>query len=127
MSHAYVGWELPEAVRDLLLVLFPPVYPDVVAHHVTLAFGVPLDTPLPTATKGIVVGIADNGEGVQALVVEIDGEIKRPDGKIYHITWSLDREKGFKPQHSNDVIREEGFKETPRVPIVLVPKLFPND
>jgi hypothetical protein len=35
------------------------------------------------------VGEADDGAGVQALVVRIGGTTERPDGAIYHITWSL--------------------------------------
>jgi hypothetical protein len=124
MSNAYVGWALPEGERSRLLALFPPAYPDVIAHHVTLAFGVADDSPLPDQTAGVVVGIADDGEKVQALVIEIGGTTDRPDGSTYHITWSLDRSRGARPVDSNRVIAERGFEQVPRIPVKLEPKLF---
>jgi hypothetical protein len=62
-----------------------------------------------------VVGVADDGAGVQALVVEIGGTTRRPDGSAYHITWSLAR--GRRAAESNDVIRERGvpIRRGPRV------------
>ena len=100
----FVGWMLNRHDRAELLRRFPPAYPDVVADHVTLLHGPPLGTPAPSETSGEVVGIADDGEGVQALVVRINGRIERPDGRTYHITWSLDRARGREAVHSNDVI-----------------------
>ncbi len=119
----YTGWELPETEKERLLVMFPPAYPVVIAHHVTLAYGVEADFPLPVETRGEVVGIADH-DGVQALVVAISGTTDRPDGSTYHITWSLDRARGRKPVDSNRVIREYGFRTVPPVILALEPKLF---
>jgi len=122
---AYLGWLLPEDERARLLDLIPPAYPDVIAHHVTLKYGVKPDAPLPTETMGEVVGVADDGEGVQAVVVRIGGTTQRPDGNTYHITWSIDRAAGRKPVQSNDVIREHGWKPLPDfVAVRLEPKLF---
>jgi hypothetical protein len=120
----YNGWELPEGERSRLLSLFPAVYPDVVAHHITRTFGVTEDEPLPEETQAVVVGIANDGERVQALVCEVGGTTTRPDGKTYHVTWSLDREQGAKPAMSNDVIREKKWDAVPRIPFKVIPKLF---
>lgn len=120
----YVGWLLSEPERQRLLALFEPRYPDVVAHHVTLAFGVGEDHPLPSETQGFVAGIADDNKGVQALVIEIGGTTARPDGSTYHITWSLDRAAGAKPVDSNRVIRDLGYERVPQVPVRLIPKWF---
>ncbi len=109
MAMRVVGWLLDEADRDRLLGVFPPAYPRVVAHHVTLKAGVPASFPLPGETEGAVLGIADDGAGVQALVVEIGGTTQRPDGSTYHVTWSLG--PGRKPVESNDVIRQHGWKK----------------
>ncbi len=118
----YIGWKLPTAERKRLLNLIKPVYADVIAHHITLEYDVPADVQLPTATSGEIVGIADDGEGVQALVVRIGGTTRRPDGSIYHITWSL--AKGRKSAESNAVIRK-GWKHFPEsIGLVLEPKLF---
>ncbi len=56
------------------------------------------------------VGVADDGAGVQALVVEIGGSTRRPDGSAFHIAWSLGA--GRKAAESNDVIRERGWTAT---------------
>lgn len=125
MSSYYTGWALPESERQRLLLSFPPIFPDVIAEHVTLAFGVGADAPLPEQTEGFVVGHATDHLGVEALVVEIDGFTKRPDGKIFHITWSIDRAKKAKPVHSNAVIERNGVEWLPRpVLIRLVPRRF---
>ena len=106
MSRAITGWELPESERDALLPIFVPRYATLVADHVTLRFGTDEDTPLPTARTGEVVGEADDGEGVQALVVRIAGTTDRGDGSHYHITWSLG--PGRRAKESNDVIAAKG-------------------
>ena len=38
-THKVTGWLLDEAQRAELLQQFPPAYPNVVAHHVTLEVG----------------------------------------------------------------------------------------
>ena len=124
MSH-YTGWSLSESDRTYLLRIIPPSYPDVIAEHVTCRFGVDDDMPLPTETGGIVVGHVDDGAGVQALVVEIGGTTQRPDGRTYHITWSLDRSAGRKPADSNEAILELGWETFPlQFPVGLHPAMF---
>ena len=100
------GWLLSEADRVRLLQRFPPAYPDVVAHHVTFA---PRNALPPDATDAAVVGRADDGQGVEALVVSIGGTTHRPDGGRYHITWSLDRAAGRRARDSNRVIAQCGW------------------
>ncbi len=93
--------------RDRLLAAFPPAYPRVVARQVALEGVAPPDFPLPGEAEGFVVGVADDGAGVQALVVEIGGSTRRPDGSAFHIAWSLGA--GRKAAESNDVIRDHGW------------------
>jgi len=81
----YTGWLVDPEDREALLVRVPPRYPVVVAHHVTLKFGDRAAT-LPSETEGEIVGMADDGAGVQALVVRIGGTTGRPGGGTYHIT-----------------------------------------
>jgi hypothetical protein len=126
-QRGYVGWELPASDREILLQIIAPLYPDVIAHHVTLKTGVTADYALPTQTFGEVVGVSCDDERVQCLIVKIDGELYRPDFGTFHITWSIDREKGAKPFHSNACIAKHGFKLiNPTIPITLVPKFFPQ-
>ncbi len=123
MANLIAGWLLHPADRDRLLTAFPPTYSKVVAHHVTLRAGVKKDFPLPTQTEGWVVGFADDGDGVQALVVEIGSTTRRPDGSTYHITWSL--ADGRRAVESNDVIRERGWTVTAeRHRVRLQPRVF---
>lgn len=118
----FVGWALDRGERAELLARFPAKYRNAVADHVTLAFK-PTRPKLPTETRGEIVGVADDGAGVQAMVVRIGGTTDRPDGSTYHITWSL--ADGRQAVESNDVIRERGWRPLPvPVPIRLEPRLF---
>ena len=108
-----LGWKLTETSRAQLLDRFPPRYADVVADHVTLRSGVDEHAPLPGGVSAEVIGKADDGAGVEALVVRVAGTSARPDGGTYHITWSLDAGKGRTARESNDVIRERGWTALP--------------
>lgn len=124
MSGFVTGWKLPrDAARDRLLELFPPRYDRVVADHVTLQAGASKGTPLPRPVRAQIVGQADDDDGVQCLVVEIDGTTDRPDGSTYHMTWSLG--SGRKANESNDVLRDKGWKHVERpFPIEIEPAKF---
>ena len=104
-----IGWLLHEADREDLLRRFPPRYQDVIAHHVTLRGGAGEGDPLPVRQPSAVVGRADDGVGLECLVVAIGGSTDRPDGSTYHITWSLDRRAGRQAVQSNDVLRERDW------------------
>lgn len=96
-----------------------------VADHVTLASRRDGPRPAPTATQGLIVGRVDDGAGVEALVVAIDGTTDRPDGSTYHITWSLDRARGRRAVESNQVIAAQGWEALPEpVPVTLSPSRF---
>lgn len=118
-----LGWLVEECEREELLKRFPPVYPDVVAHHVTLERAADA-APLPPQKPAEIVGEADDGQGVQAMVVRLGGTTDRPDGSTYHITWSLDRTKGRKAVESNDVIAKLGWRPLDPVPVTLKPARF---
>ena len=119
----YVGWALPEAERARLLALFPARYGRTVAHHVTLAHGIGARHPLPTEREGTVLGLADDGESVQALVVAIAGTTDRPGGGTYHVTWSLGPDR--RAVDSNGVIARLGWTPVEPVAVRLEPRFFP--
>jgi hypothetical protein len=121
--NRFVGWSLDRGQREELLKRFPPRYAEAVADHVTLKFG-DAQAKLPTETSGEIVGMADDGQGVQAMVVRIGGTTDRPDGSTYHITWSLG--PGRKAKESNDVIAKFGWKGfAASIPVKLEPKGYP--
>lgn len=122
-GNCVVGWKLDPTCRAELLADKRPHYPQVVADHVTLAARVASDTPLPEAVAARAIGHADDGSGVEALVVEIAGTTTRPGGGTYHLTWSL--APGRKPVESNDVIARHGWVALPApLPLTLTPARF---
>ena len=53
-----------------------------------------LGAPLPEpAEKVEVVGIADDGNGLEALIVKVNDSATRKDGKVWHVTGSYDPSK----------------------------------
>ena len=121
-TGSVIGWKLDREQRSALLGQFEPAYPDAVADHVTLEIGAQ-SKPLPRPVDASIVGLSDDGRGVQAMVVSLDGTTDRPDGSTYHITWSLS--PGRKARESNDVIRERGWSPVdPPVPVKLEPARF---
>ncbi|HLZ75429.1 hypothetical protein [Phenylobacterium sp.] len=118
-THFYAGWLVDPVAREALLAQFPPRYERVVAHHVTLKFGDETAAP-PAETLGEIVGGADDGAGVQALVVAIGGRPARPDGGVFHITWSLG--EGREARESNDVIARGWTPLAEPVTVRLIPK-----
>ena len=118
------GWKLDPAQRAELLAQFPPHYAEPVADHVTLDSGVAEDAPLPAPADAAIVGRADDGAGVEAMVVRLNGTTDRPDGSTFHITWSL--AEGREAKESNAVIAACGWTafELP-MPLRLIPARWP--
>lgn len=125
-SRRVVGWRLEAEDRARLLLRFPPHYPDVVADHVTLRAGAePSARPPPEIHDAVLIGRADDGEGVEAMVVRLAGDTVRPEGGVFHITWSLDRSRRRRAVESNHVIAERGWRALPEpVPVRLLPRIW---
>lgn len=120
-----LGWKLDPRQRTELLQQFPPRYRNPVADHVTLVAGAGGSAVVPEETIGEIIGRADDGRGVEALVVRIGGTTDRPGGGTYHITWSL--EQGRKARESNDVIAARGYEEIELpMPVQLIPQRWPR-
>lgn len=101
----YTAYKLTEKARKTLYLLFPPTYPDFIGHHITERFGVPEGTSAPKVPKLVeVVGYINNGDGIEGFLVEVNGSSDRPSGGKYHITWSINRDKGYKPVNTNDYV-----------------------
>lgn len=115
-----IGWRLDRDQRATLLARYPARYANPIADHVTLS--VKGSAPPPLVSTAEIVGHIDDGIGVEAMVVAIDGSTGRPDGKIWHITWSLADARA--PRESNDVIAQFGWDPRHREPLVLIPAFW---
>jgi hypothetical protein len=118
-----IGWKLDRDSRAALLAVLPPRYAHVVADHVTLRARVTASTPPPQPVSCRIVGEADDGGGVQAMVVAIDGATERPGGGTFHITWSL--ADGREAVESNDVIAEKSWSPVESRDVRVTPAKFP--
>jgi hypothetical protein len=103
---AYNGWMLPDTERARVLERFVPRYEAVKASHVTLSLD---DKVIPRDANVEIVGYATDDKGVEALVCTVDGEYRRPDGLVYHLTLSV--AEGRASKESNDVIGRFGWCE----------------
>lgn len=117
--RGYQCWLVDGASRAALLSQFEPQFERVICHHVTYRYGVLSTDPLPPAADIKVVGYASN-DAIEALVVTVDGSEKRVDGKIYHITLSLDPEKA-KPVDSNRLLTNGWEKLNSPISIATTP------
>ena len=122
-GDSVIGWKLDPDQRRELLQQFPPKFRNVVADHVTLRSQAAGDAPLPDETDGDIVGRADDGRGVEAMIVSIGGTTDRPDGSFYHITWSL--EDGREARESNSMLADQEWEmfDLP-MPVRLEPASF---
>ena len=98
----YTGWKISDKSKGILLQRFPPKY-SVVCDYITERFGIK-EPQLPDTVEVFVIGYASNNV-VEALVVKVDGKVVRPDGGIFHITLSVNKDLGGKPVHSNELLR----------------------
>lgn len=108
---AVIGWKLDRASREFLFDIFPPRWKELIGDHVTLDANALRHDPPPPDAEATVIGHADDGEGLEALVVSVNGKATRPDGGIFHITWSLDRDRGRTAAESNDLLKQRGWRE----------------
>jgi hypothetical protein len=117
-----IGWKLDRDQRGALLGRFPPRYGNTIADHVTLKSNAEHDSP-PGQVEANIVGRTDDGDSLEAMVVAIDGSVDRPDGSIFHITWSLG--SGRRARESNDVLRDKGWDPLGEsIPVSLEPARF---
>lgn len=116
----YIAYNLTETSRAKLLAEFPPQFSKVVAHHITIEFGVDNSTPLPpTPVNAEVIGYAKN-EKIECVVVRIDGKTRRPvDGKLLHIT--LSHSEDAKPVMSNDLLMDVEYTAISPIKIEVTP------
>lgn len=117
-AGSYWAFVLDDASRNALLAKFPPKFPDVIAHHVTVAMckACPAGfTPGDSQQIDVIWYAAD--ESLETVVVRA-GSLHRPDGRPFHVTLSLDKAAGRKPVQSNQLIEHAGM--TPVIPVLTL-------
>lgn len=121
----YTAFLLDETQRTQLLGFFRPQYTRVLAHHITHQSDTAEFGNLPASAKIEIIGIADDHNGVQALVVNVDGKYERPDGLPYHITWSIDPRKTVS-EDWHSALGEDGWHYKPHHANLLVMDVLGN-
>ena len=112
IKSQYLAFELSPASRISLLSQFKPHFKKIMCQHITVMFNLTdesaalLQEQLADADLQV-VGF-QTGDGVECLVVEVNGSSRRPDSGCYHITLSL--AEGHKPVESNLLIKQQGFQ-----------------
>ena len=117
------GWKLDPECRETLLSRFPPRYDRIVADHVTRhSKHDPGAVAPPVIAHARIVGRADDGIGVEAMVVALDGSTTRPDGGTWHVTWSL--AEGRSARESNDLLADGGWEMLDGGQLRLIPAVW---
>lgn len=119
----YSAYVLTKKGRKALIDNIEPNFLDVIAHHVTVNFGVHPSTPIPSPARVVAIGYISD-ESLEAVIVTVNGKAFRPDGKRYHITLSLDYSKGRKPVDSNGLIASKQFTEIKPFEIETTPEIL---
>ena len=117
--RGYIAYNLTARSHNEVIAKFYPKFAKVVAHHITVAFNVSDKDPVPSKPNSAkVVGYACN-EMIECLVVEINGNRYRADGKLFHVTLSHTREA--KPVMSNDLLQAQVYTECEPFDIEVTP------
>ena len=128
MARGYTCYRLADTARVELMTVFVPRFPKMICEHVTHKFYVKENEPILNATVRL-IGYK-SCDGLECLVVEVNGNSVRSDGSLYHITLSYNpeavvaddikakaAEKGFNscntyiPAHSNFLLQQRGYQE----------------
>jgi len=85
-----VAADIPRDIRQSLLAQFKPIFSTVFVRTVTLAYGVTADYEVPEEWCEFAVHARHLGLDHEALLVSVNGEKLRPDGRLFHITLSTE-------------------------------------
>ena len=126
LSSQYLAFDLTPESRTRILSRFRPKFEKIMCQHITIefnlteaSFAVLRDELINQSLR--IVGY-QYGDGIECLVVEVAGSVRRPDGGIYHITLSLD--KGHRPVESNSLLKLQGYQTCLVLPIDAELKLL---
>lgn len=104
----YRAYMLTEADRESLLRLFPTSHPRVIADHISAESLNHMHLVKDGPATGEVIGISDS-EGMQSLVVRVNGSVLTSAGTPFHISWSA--EPGVSTSRAGEIIKKGGYVE----------------
>lgn len=91
-KQPYAALQISEESKAQLLAVFPPQYGYIALDHITIQYGTEDKAALINPDTIEVLGRADDGKGIEALLVRIDGQSFRDDGNPWHITLSYNKD-----------------------------------
>lgn len=116
-SPKYRAYMLTEEDRAKLLRQFPPTHERVIADHISAQSLDSMHLVKEGPAKAEVIGVAD-AEGVQSLIVSINGSHLTANGTPFHISWSSN--PGVKTGGTGAVVKKHGFTKLDKpIPIDL--------
>jgi hypothetical protein len=121
-SNLYrVGYDLTQDVRDSLLRTFRPRHALVYCRNITWIYGCSADfEDFPKQPMACVIVGHHIGPDHEALVITLDDQATRPDGKLHHITLSV--APGVPPARAGEIDPAFVVDVEPwRVPLFYVP------
>lgn len=105
-SNLYRAYPLTTQDRKELLIRFVPTHPVVIADHISAQALSLMHLVKEGAATGEVIGYADH-EGLQILLVTVNGVELTGDGTPFHISWSAEHDA--KTRESGAVAKRNGF------------------
>lgn len=144
---SYLAYRIRDNERAQKLSEWPPQFTRLPDHHITHVFGTgdnPPPMPAPVTIEAL--GRVTDGHGIEAIAIRVNGSVTRPDGELYHCTWSLDATKPphpalhafmsgderhdatYRPRHANALMRAAFHPDgTPRkpAPVTYTPFIAP--
>ena len=107
-TPTYKAYELTRSDRESLLSKFPTTHSRVIADHISAESLNHMDAVKEGAARGEVIGISDDN-GMQSLVVTVNGRALTSDGTPFHISWSAD--PGVSSGRAGILIKENGYRK----------------
>lgn len=105
-KEVYRAYVLKDSDRESLLKQFPPSHPRVIADHISAEALDSMDRVVDGPATGKVIGYVD-AEGIQSLIVEVNGTHLTSKGTPFHITWSSD--PGKRTGSTGALVKRTGF------------------
>jgi hypothetical protein len=110
-----IGADIPDRTRSFLLRRFRPVFYNVQCRTLTHAYKVPESFEYPEGQVPASIYGYHRGDGHEALLLRINGEIFRPDGTRYFIALSL--APGVEPARAAEI---DSDSITPVMPEIVL-------